>query len=104
MTSNTTLPLQLLDMCRRLDAMETTGFADPLEAAEVATLRVLMSVSLLCACMLLHTCSANYNLVSLLPDCLAKTPGAEQKELKTTIFRAHYIFSYSHSILSTRQM
>ena len=33
-------------MCRRLDAVEATGFADPLEGAEVATLRVLMSVSI----------------------------------------------------------
>lgn len=37
--------IQLLDMCRRLDAMEVNGFSDPLEGAEVATLRVLMSVS-----------------------------------------------------------
>ena len=36
---------QLLDMCRRMDAMETNGFSGPDEEKEVALLRVLMSVS-----------------------------------------------------------
>ena len=45
-----TCHIQLLDMCRRLDALESTGFTDILEEAEVATLRVLMSVSLFVPC------------------------------------------------------
>ena len=38
-----------MDMCRRLDALEANGIADPLEAAEVSTLRLLMSVCCIAA-------------------------------------------------------
>ncbi len=36
---------QLLDVCKRLAAMEVSGFSDAMEGAEVATLRVLSDVS-----------------------------------------------------------
>ena len=39
-------PLQLLEVCRRLDAMEANGFPDSMEEAEVAALRVMVDVSL----------------------------------------------------------
>ena len=46
-----------MDMCRRLDALEANGIADPLEAAEVSTLRLLMSV---CRVAAVHIAVCNY--------------------------------------------
>lgn len=70
-------------MCHRLDALEANGFPDALEEAEVATLRVMISVS--CSCLHYKTyiavdkadilCSA---------DCLAETAR------KTTHFRTNF--------------
>ena len=42
-----TCGVQLLDMCRRLDALEESGLTDPVEKKEVVILRLLMSVSLI---------------------------------------------------------
>ena len=39
-------PLQLLEVCRRLDAMEANGFQDSMEEAEVAALQMMVDVSL----------------------------------------------------------
>ena len=35
---------QLLDVCRRLDAADANGYADPRDEMEAATLRVLLGV------------------------------------------------------------
>ena len=43
-------PGQLLDICRRLDAMESNGFPDGLDEAEAAALRVLISVCCVGVC------------------------------------------------------
>ena len=66
--------MQLLDMCRCLDAMEANGFTDRLEEAEVATLRVLMSVSLT----IRSYCKHNNIIICLYSDCLAENARKEQ--------------------------
>ena len=65
--------LQLLDICRRLDALEANGFPDAVEEAEVTALRVLINV---------RKCLANYGVhcfvVVVVADCMAEVTRTEQ--------------------------